>query len=187
MYTSMIVSYRVVCSRNPKNPEKFFVDICRDGFCSHEVMLKMQKKRYGDDKLESLCSAGRGIMIREARDGSVRLVYTYHRDFYARQAQAKIREKIDPLILAAFAEMRKKGDFQTIHESLIECNNELVEASSKKGYAESLQEEQALQAAEKAERLARLKEIRRSFYERQKYAAQPHLRLALMQAERSGD
>lgn len=187
MYNKMIVSYRVVCSHNPQKPDKFFVDICRDGFCSHEVLLKMQKKRYGDDKLESLCSVGRGIMIRESRDGNIRLVYTSHNDIMARLAQAKIREKIDPLILATFADMKKKGRFQTIHESLIECNNELVTACSQKGYAESLQEEDALKAAEKAERLARLKEIRRNFYAQQKYAAQPHLYLRQAQAERSGD
>lgn len=187
MYNSMIATYRVVCSYSPKNPDKIYVDICRDGFCSHDMLFLMQKKRYKDDNLEQVINDSRGIMIRASREGDIRLVYTGHRDKYAKEKQKKLREKIDPLILKTFKEMREKGSIQTISESLFVYDKALGESCRHKNKVDSLQEERALATLAKEKRIEELKEHRQAYYEHRKYAYAPHLRLMLMQAERSGD
>lgn len=188
MFQGMSRRFRVVCSHNLNNPDKFFIDISLDGLASHDAIFKMQKIRYKDENLERVCNDGRGIMLREARsDGSIHLMYTQHRDPYAQLAQKRMRAIIDPLIIARFKEMREGEHIQTICEPLFTYNYELQNVCKSKGYAESLQEEEALREVKKQERLKKLKQIRQEFYAKQKYADAPHLRLMLKQAECRGD
>ncbi len=188
MFYAMNTMYRVVVSHNPEHPNTYFIDICRDGFCSHDMIFEMQKKYYEDDNLQRVFNDSRGIMLVVSRDGNdCHLRYTWHNDYMARQHQALLRKKIDPQIMNVFDKMIEKGRMQTISVPLIEVETDLQRVCKEKGYAENLQEEEALKAAARAERLQQLKKIRHKYYLNQKYAAAPHLRLMLAQAERSGD
>lgn len=187
MFYSMFTRYRVVCSCNPENPEKLYIDICRDGFCSHDLMFELQKKKYNDKKLERIFNDSRGIMLKEGRDGSVALLYTYHRDIMARKAQQEKRAVIDPIILRVFKRMKEEGNSVTFSMPACMYSQERGEILKRDGNVQSLQDEMALAETLRKERLEKLKEIRHAFYAKQKYAAAPHLRLMLMQAVRSGD
>lgn len=187
MFYASNTMYRVVVSYNKQHPNIYFIDICRDGFCSHDMIFLMQKKYYEDENLERVFNDSRGIMLVASRNGEVHLRYTGHRDIWARKRQALLRQKIDPMIIETFNKMIKENRMQTICVPFVESSHDLQDICKKKGYAESLQEEEALKAAEKRERLAMLKKIRHKFYLNQKYAAQPHLRLMQRQAEYSGD
>ena len=183
----MYTRYRVVCSYNPEKPEKLYIDICRDGFCSHDLMFELQKKKYDDNKLERVFNDSRGIMLREGRDGSVALLYTYHKDIMARKAQMEKRAVIDPIILRVFKRMKEEGNSVTFSMPACMYGLERGEILKRDGNVQSLQDEMALEETLKKEQLEKLKEVRHAFYAKQKYAAAPHLRLMLMQAVRSGD
>lgn len=187
MFYAMYTRYRVVCSSNPKNPEKIYIDICRDGFCSHDLMFELQKKKYNDNKLERIFNDSRGIMLKEGRDGSIALLYTYHNDIMARKAQKEKRAVIDPIILRAFKRMKEEGKSVTFSMPACMYSQERGEILKHDGNVQSLQDEMALDETLRKERLEKLKEVRHAFYAKQKYAAAPHLRLMMMQAERSGD
>ncbi len=183
----MNTRYRVVVSHNKQHPDTYFIDICRDGFCSHDMLFSMQKKYYEDENLERVFNDSRGIMLIESKDGDIHLRYTGHCDIMARRHQEALRKKIDPLIIKTFKNMKDENKLQTISVPLIEINTDLQQVCKNKGYAENAQEEKALKEAEKAERIAYLKKIRHQFYLKQKYADAPHKRLMLSQASRSGD
>ncbi|MCM1323555.1 MAG: hypothetical protein NC218_05290 [Acetobacter sp.] len=187
MFYSMFTRYRVVCSQNPEKPEKVYIDICRDGFCSHDLMFQLQKKKYCDDKLERIFNDSRGIMLKEGRDGSVALLYTYHRDIMARKAQNEMRARIDPLIIQVFRRMKEEGHCVTFSMPMNAYSQERGEILKRDGNVQCLQDEIALAEILRKERLEKLKKVRHDFYAKQKYAAAPHLRLMLAQAERSGD
>lgn len=187
IFYAMSLRYRVVCSHNPEHPEKVYVDICRDGFCSHDYMFEQQKKKYNDDKLERVFNDSRGIMLKEARDGSIGLVYTRHRDARAHEAQQKKREVVDPIILEVFKKMKEENAIVSFSMPAVMYAEERGAILKREGNVQSLQDEMALAETLRKERLEKLKQVRHEFYAKQKYAAAPHLRLMLMQAERSGD
>lgn len=187
MFYAMFLRYRVVCSYNPEKPGKYYIDICRDGFCSHDLMFELQKKKYNDDKLERVFNDSRGIMLKEGRDGSVALIYTWHNDKMARLAQQEKRAVIDPLILRVFKQMKEEEACVTFSMPVCAYAEERGEILKRDGNVQCLQDEIALQEVLRKERLEKLKAIRHAFYAKQKYAAAPHLRLMLAQAERSGD
>lgn len=187
MFFAANTMYRVVVSHNKKYPDTYFIDICRDGFCSHDMIFLMQKKHYEDENLERVFNDSRGIMLVASRNGDISLRYTRHRDIWARKNQELLRQKIDPLIIETFNNMIKEGCMQTISEPFVETSKDLQDICKKKGFAENLLEEEALKAAEKRERIERLKKIRHNYYLNQKYADKPHVRLMLEQMERSGD
>lgn len=179
--------YRVICSQNPEHPEKMYVDICRDGFCSHDYMFELQKKKYNDEKLERVFNDSRGIMLEERRaDGAVTLKYTRHRDPMAQKAQKEKRAIIDPIILRVFKRMKEEGEFLTFSMPAVMYAEERGEIVKRDG-VQCLQDEMALAETLRNERMKKLKKIRQEFYAKKKYAAAPHLRLMLKQAERSGD
>lgn len=180
-------AYRVVVSHNEQYPDIYFIDICRDGFCSHDMLFCMQKKYYEDENLTRVFNDSRGIMLIATPEGQLFLRYTGHRDKMAREHQRLLRQKIDPLIIKTFNKMMADGKMQTICVPFVEIDYDLQRACQQKGYAESLQEEDALKAIERKERIERLKKIRHKFYLKQKYASAPHIRLMLAQAGRSGD
>ncbi len=187
MFDALFWRYRVVCSYNPEKPERVYIDICRDGFCSHDLMFELQKKNYNDDKLQRIFNDSRGIMLQEGRDGSIALLYTRHRDIMAHQAQMKKRAVIDPMIIQTFKKMREEGHCMSFSMPVCAYSAERGEILKRDGNVQCLQDEIALQETLRKEKLAKLKEIRHEFYARNKYAAAPHLRLMLKQAEYSGD
>lgn len=188
MILASVLRYRVVCSYNPEKPEKLYIDICRDGFCSHDLMFEMQKKKYHDDKLERVFNDSRGIMLNYKRDdGDVCLIYTKHRDKMAQLSQAKKRALVDPKILEVFRKMNENGLGLTISMPMYAYNDELGKKLKKGDYARTPQEEAALFEKERKERLERLKKIRQEFYAKQKYAFAPHLALMIKQLRQSGD
>ena len=181
------VTYRVVVSHNPKHPEIYFIDICRDGFCSHDMIFMMQKKYYEDENLVRVFNDSRGIMLITTPEGEKFLRYTGHRDIMAQHHQALLRQKVDPQIMKTFDKMMEDGKIQTICVPFVEIDSDMQRVCQEKGYAESLQEEDALKALERKQRIEQLKKIRHKYYLNQKYADAPHLQLMLKQAERSGD
>lgn len=181
----MYASYRVVCSENQDlYPGKIFVDICRDGFCSHDCIFKM--RQYLNPGVERIFNDSRGIMLREARDGSFHLVYTRHRDVRAQKDQEIKRQRVDGLIIEEFKKMREKGLIQTISVPYARLMY-VGENVKKGGKVNTFQEERAYELLNKEERIARLKAIRSAFYEKDKYAKAPHLRLMLEQMKYRGD
>lgn len=187
IFYAMSLRYRVVCSHNPEYPDKLYVDICRDGFCSHDYMFEQQKKKYGDEKLKRVFNDSRGIMLREGRDGSVALIYTYHKDVMARKAQKEKRAVIDPIILRVFRRMKEEGACVTFSMPACLYAQERGEILKRDGNVQCLQDEIALEETLRKERLEKLKQVRQAFYAKQKYASAPYLRLMLAQAERAGD
>lgn len=187
MFYSMYTRYRVVCSYNPEKPSRLYIDICRDGFCSHDLMFELQKKNYNDDKLQRVFNDSRGIMLREGRDGAIALLYTRHRDIKAHEAQMEKRAVIDPLIIQVFKRMREQGAHVSFGLPVCAYSAERGEILKRDGNVQSLKDEIALAETLRKEKLERLKVVRHAYYERQKYAAAPHLRLMLAQAEHSGD
>ena len=188
MVLASVLRYRVVCSSNPEKPENLYIDICRDGFCSHDLMFEMQKKKYHDDKLERVFNDSRGIMLNYRReDGAVKLIYTKHRDKLAQLVQEKKRALIDPKILAVFEKMTENGLGLTISMPVYAYSDELGQKMKKGAYAQTPQEEVALMEKERKERLEKLKQIRQEFYAQQKYAYAPHLALMIKQLRQSGD
>lgn len=188
VFFARYLKYRVVCSYNPERPERLYIDICRDGFCSHDLMFKLQKEKYHDDKLERVFNDSRGIMLQEGReDGSISLIYTYHTDKMARIAQAKKRQVVDPAIIRTFKRMKEEGCSLTFSVPVCAYQKELGEVLKQDGRVESLQDEIALKETLEKERLLKLKKIRADFYASRKYASAPHLALMLKQMEYSGD
>ncbi len=187
IFYAMSLRYRVVCSHNPEHPEKVYVDICRDGFCSHDYMFEQQKKKYNDEKLERMFNDSRGIMLKEARDGTLALIYTSHKDIKAREAQKKKRALVDPLIFEVFKKMKEEGKCVSFSMPTVMYAEERGAILKCEGNVQSLQDEMVLQETLRKERLEKLKQVRHDFYAKQKYAAVPHLRLMLRQAERLGD
>lgn len=187
MFYAMFIRYRVVCSQNPEKPEKVYIDICRDGFCSHDLMFQLQKKKYNDNKLERVFNDSRGIMLREGRDGSIALLYTNHKDAMARKAQNEKRAIIDPLIIRVFKQMKEEGACVTFSMPMNAYGEERGGILKREGNVQCLKDEIALTETLRQERLEKLKQVRHEFYAKQKYANAPHLRLMLAQAERSGD
>ena len=175
----MCESYRVVCSENQDlYPGEVFVDICRDGFCSHDCIFKM--RQHLNPGVERIFNDSRGIMLREARDGSVNLVYTKHRDVRAQKTQEEKRKRVDHLIIAEFKKMKENGLVQTISVPSLQLEY-VGDACKKSGKVSSAKEEKAYKLLNKEERIARLKAIRSAYYENRKYAEAPHLRLMLEQ------
>jgi hypothetical protein len=181
----MYVSYRVVCSENKDlYPGVIFIDICRDGFCSHDCMFKM--RQHLNPGVERMFNDSRGIMLREARDGSINLVYTKHKDVMAQRAQEKKRKRVDHLIIEEFKKMKERGAVQTISVPSTQLQY-VGEECKKSGKISSYQEEKAYKLLNKEERIARLKAIRSAYYENRKYAEAPHLRLMQEQRKYLGD
>ncbi len=187
IFYAMSLRYRVVCSHNPEHPDKLYVDICRDGFCSHDYMFEQQKKKYKDDKLERVFNDSRGIMLKEARDGTLALIYTSHKDPKAREAQKKKRAQVDPIIFEVFNKMKEEGKCVSFSMPAVMYAEERGEILKRDGNVQCLQDEMVLEETLRKERLEKLKQVRHDFYAKQKYAAAPHLRLMLAQAGRSGD
>lgn len=187
MFYAMFTRYRVVCSHNPEKPDKIYIDICRDGFCSHDLMFQMQKKKYNDSNLERIFNDSRGIMLKEGRDGSVALVYTYHNDIMARKIQKEKRAKVAPLIMQVFRQMKKQKRCVTFSMPMSAYSEERGKILKRDGDVRCLQDEIALAETLRQERLEKLKQVRHEFYAKQKYANAPHLRLMLAQAERLSD
>ena len=187
MFSAMFYRYRVVCSCDPAKPEKLYIDICRDGFCSHDLMFELQKKNYHNDKLERIFNDSRGIMLREGRDGSIALLYTRHKDINAHLAQMERRAVIDPLIIQVFKRMREEGRHMSFSLPVCAYSKERGEILKQDGNVQCRQDEIALAETLRKERIEKLKEIRQAFYAKQKYAAAPHMRLMLAQAEYLGD
>ena len=188
MILASVLRYRVVCSCNPKKPENVYIDICRDGFCSHDLMFEMQKKKYHDDKLERIFNDSRGIMLNYWReDGRIQLIYTKHRDKMAQIEQEKKRARIDSEILVVFKKMNENGLGLTISMPVFAYNEVLGKSIKKGDYPKTLYEEEAFFEKERKERLEQLKKIRLDFYAQKKYASAPHLALYLKQLRQSGD
>jgi hypothetical protein len=189
-YEGLSVMYRAVCSMDPEHPEKVYVDICRDGFCSHDMLFVMQKKLYGD-KLQRIFNDSHGIIIRASRDGAnARLIFVQHRDIMAREYQQKLRNKydIDNRVLKTFRDMMEKGQFQTISVPLNDVYQQtLGEACEKKNSVDNATEERALAAYEREEKLKRMKAGRDEFYARKEREAGGDLALLRKKMERSGD
>lgn len=172
-----VLSYRVVCSWEPDCPKRIYVDICKDGFCSHDYLFEMQKKFYHNDKLERIFNDSRGIMLRQARDGGdIHLFYVKHKDIMAQQKQKKLRELVDGEIIRVFKRMIEEGKQQTISVSLLD-----FKPDENKHYPESAQEEKIMEAMKREKRLKQLKIIRQAYYAKQKYASCPHVQLMLNQ------
>jgi hypothetical protein len=184
------VMYRAVCSMDPEHPEKVYVDICRDGFCSHDILFRMQKKIYGD-KLQRIFNDSHGIMIRASRDGAnARLIFVQHRDIMAREYQQKLRNKydIDNRVLKTFRDMMEKGQFQTISVPVDEVYQQtLGEACEKKNSVNNAIEERALAAYTHEKKLKNLRAEREEFYARKEREAGGDLALLRKKMERSGD
>lgn len=182
VFFASVLSYRVVCSWEPDCPKRIYVDICRDGFCSHDLLFEMQKKFYNNDKLERIFNDSRGIFIKETRDGSsVNLIYIKHRDPMAQKRQKELRALVDGEIMRVFRRMKEEGKLQTIS---VQTQFDWVPTTSE---PKSLFEEKAKEEKSRAERLKKLKKIRSEYYASRKYANAPHIRLMMAQKERSGD
>ena len=187
IFYASVLTYRVVCSHNPQRPEKIYVDICKDGFSSHDLLFEMQKKVYHDDKLERIFNDSKGIYLKEfVQSGEVRLIYVKHRDVMAQQRQNKLRQKVDAEILRVFRDMKQQHKIQTIsvpvqsfHYDKLQNHAPVVAQSI---YQETMQFELARQ-----EKIKKLKQVRLAYYAKQKYAANPQLLLQWKQAARSGD
>lgn len=184
-----VLYYRVVVSHNPQIPNVFYVDICRDGFCSHDILFKMQKKFYHNDKLEQVFNDSNGIKLRETRDGQVSLLYTKHKDVMAQLHQQKLRAQIDMEILRVFRKMKEDKKMLTISVPLFD---DVVAEGMKQEFGRrfevnSLRAEELKLQYERQQRLEKLKKVRLAYYANQKYASAPHLRLMLQQQKYSGD
>lgn len=187
IFYSSVITYRVVVSHNPEKPDIFYVDMCRDGFCSHDLLFKMQKKFYRNDKLERVFNDSKGIFLKEYRaDGHIVLGYVHHHDVMAQQHQAKLREKIDPEIIRVFKQMKAENKIQTISVQ----TEEFYYAEGKKKlpeYPRNLRQESIMAEAKRLDKIKKLKEIKQAYYAQQKYASSPQTMLAWKQAIRSGD
>lgn len=181
IFYSNVTAYRVVVSHNPENPDVFYVDMCRDGFCSHDLLFKMQKKFYRNDKLERVFNDSKGIFLKEYRDGRVSLCYVHHNDVMARQKQASLRQKVDGEILRVFKQMKSAGKLQTICVQPQEFYYDEQRPRFQKSPM-SLYEETAKETMDRKEKASKLKEIKKAYYARQKFAASPHVLLAWKQA-----
>jgi hypothetical protein len=190
-YEGLSVMYRAVCSIDPDHPEKMYVDICRDGFCSHDMLFMMQKKLHGD-RLQRIFNDSRGIVIRASRDGeNARLVFVQHRDVMARQHQQELREKydIDNKVLKTFRNMLAEGRVQTISVPLHDVYQQtLGRVCEQKKSVDNAVEERALMTYTREEKLKRLKAERDAFYARKEQeAGNDDLYLLRKRMERSGD
>jgi len=187
IFYASVTTYRVVVSHNPQNPDVFYVDMCRDGFCSHDLLFKMQKKFYRNDKLERVFNDSKGIFLKEYRaDGHIALLYTKHRDVMAQRKQAKIREKVDPEIIRVFKQMKAEDKIQTISVQTAE----FYYAGEQKKlpiYPCNLQQETIMEEAERLDKIKKLNEIKQAYYAKQRYASCPQIMLAWKQAVRSGN
>ena len=180
IFYSSVTTYRVVVSHNPKNPEVYYVDMCKDGFCSHDLLFEMQKKFYRNGNLERVFNDSRGIMLKEYKDGSIHLFYVKHRDPMAQERQNKIRQKVDPEIIRVFKQMKAAGKLQTIsvqtHEFYYDTQRQYIDKP-----AWSLFEEKAREALAREEKAKKLREIKQAYYAKQKFASCPQVLLKLNQ------
>ena len=187
IFYASVTTYRVVVSHNPENPDVFYVDMCRDGFCSHDLLLKMQKKFYRNEKLERVFNDSKGIFLKEYRaDGHISLIYTKHRDVMAQQRQEKLRQKIDPEIIRVFKQMKAENKIQTISvqtEKFYYPDDKKVLPVKPR----SLYQENMLAEISRQEKIEKLKAIKQAYYAKQKYASCPEVMLAWKQAVRNGD
>lgn len=178
-YASTIL-YRVVVSFNPEKPDIFYVDMCRDGFCSHDLLFEMQKKFYRNPKLERVFNDSKGIFLRESREGNIALIYVKHRDVMAQKKQAELRAKVDGEIIRVFKQMKAENKLQTISVQVHEFYYDNERPNIEKP-AQSLYEETARSVLNREEKAERLRKIKQEYYARQKYAAEPHIKLKLNQ------
>ena len=184
-----VIYYRVVVSHDSDRPNVYYVDMCRDGFCSHDIMFKMQKKFYRNDKLERVFNDSNGIKLKEARDGKVSLIYTKHRDVMAAKHQQELRQKIDPEIMRVFKKMKEDNRLMTISVPLQDSVivDEMKRVLGAHFKVDSLQAEKLKTQYERQKRLEQLKAVRQAYYAQQKYASAPHLKLMIQQMKYSGD
>lgn len=180
IFYSSSTLYRVVVSHDLKRPDIFYVDMCRDGFCSHDLLFQMQKKFYRKPELERVFNDSKGIFLRESRDGNITLLYTKHHDIMAQKRQTELRAKIDGEILRVFKQMKAEGKLQTIsvqvHEFYYDNERPQIEKP-----ARSLYEETARAKLLREEKAEQLRKVKQEYYARQKYASEPHIRLKLNQ------
>jgi len=186
IFYSNVTTYRVVVSHNPKNPDVFYIDMCRDGFCSHDLLLKMQKKFYRNKDLERVFNDSKGIFLKEYRDGRITLCYIHHNDVMAQQKQARLRAKVDGEIIRVFKRMREENKLQTISVQTEEFYYDTQRPNIYQP-SRSLYEETARAKLKREERIKQLKEIKQAYYAKQKYADCPQIMLAWKQALRQGD
>ncbi len=172
--------YRVVVSHHPERPDIYYVDMCRDGFCSHDLLFQMQKKFYRSPQLERVFNDSKGIFLRESRNGDITLLYTKHRDIMAQKRQAELRAKVDGEIIRVFKQMKAEEKLQTISVQVHEFYYDNERPNIEKP-ARSLYEETARAKLLREEKAERLRKIKQEYYARQKYAAEPHIKLKLNQ------
>ena len=95
-----------------------------------------------------------------------------------------MRARIDSQIKKLFYAMKERGVTQTIQASLTEAyevfNLDMT-------YPKSAREAELMQARERRQKRENIMKERQAYYARQKYAANPHIRLMIKQLERSGD
>lgn len=178
-------SYRVICTENQElYPGKIFIDICRDGMCSHDCLFEMRKSL--NPGVERIFNDSRGIMLKEMKNGEIMLIYTKHNDKMAQILQSKKRSIVDPLIIKTFREMRQKNCVQTISIPLVRIKK-LAKNCIKAGKIKNSLEEKAVEIVEEEHRRKRIMEMKKAYYENNKYASNPHLRLMLNQRKYLGD
>ncbi len=176
----MYDKFRVICCENPeKYPGKLFIDIYPADHITHELLYRMRLKITPD-----VYDITGGVYLDDLGQGNIRLKYIKHYDKMIQRQQALVRERVDPLIMRLFAEMKKRGVNKTINASL---NDAYEVFTLEEVYPKSAKEEQMLEAQKRYAKRQKIIEARQRFYARQKYASCPHIALMINQLERSGD
>ena len=173
----MYDKFRVICCENrDKYPGKLFIDIYPADHITHELLYRMRLKLTPD-----VYDITGGVYLDDLKNGEVRLKYIKHHDKMLQKQQDAMRARIDPQIKKLFYE---RGVTQTIQASLTEAyevfNLDMT-------YPKSAREAELMQARERRQKRENIMKERQAYYARQKYAANPHIRLMIKQLERSGD
>ena len=176
----MYDKFRVICCENrEKYPGKLFIDIYPADHITHELLYRMRLKLTPD-----VYDITGGVYLDDLKNGEVRLKYIKHHDKMLQKQQDAMRALIDPQIKKLFYAMKERGVTQTIQASLTEAyevfNLDMT-------YPKSAREAELMQARERRQKRENIMKERQAYYARQKYAANPHIRLMIKQLERSGD
>lgn len=112
--------YRVLCSENQfRYPGKTFVDIYPAGFLRPENSLThdglLQMRRLVNPDVEILET---GIILTDFGSGNIMLQYEKMPNRRMQQYQTSLRQRLDPLIIKTFREMKQHGQNRTLEVSM---------------------------------------------------------------------
>ena len=175
--------YRVVCW---ENQNQIFADIYPAGesrpenSLTHDSIFMMRKKITPEaQRIES------GILLMDLGNGNIILKYEKVYNRRMQIYQNNIRKKTDPIITHTFNKMKQTGKNRTFEISFTNmCMLYDLQAPKDNKSVCTYSTYQEVTNLEKIrlEKAHKLKQIKIDYYARDKYASNPHLKLALKQA-----